>query len=67
MKWAYDGIVDDIVSLEKAKDGVERRDQLMRETLDELATMAELSTGTAFTTTGLARRLSTRCTGTLKG
>jgi hypothetical protein len=51
LKWAYDGIVDDIVTLEKAKDGAEHRDKLMRETLDELATMAELSTGTAFTTT----------------
>ncbi len=51
LKWAYDGIVDDIVALETAKDGAERRDELMRETLDELATMAELSTGQAFSST----------------
>jgi hypothetical protein len=50
LKWAYDGIADDIVALETAKDGIERRDELMRETLDELATMAELSTGKAFST-----------------
>jgi hypothetical protein len=48
LKWAYDGIAEDIIALESAKDGIERRDQLMRETLDELATMAELSTGNAF-------------------
>jgi hypothetical protein len=51
LKWAYRGIAEDIIALEAAKEGLERRDQLMRETLDELATMAELSTGTAFTTT----------------
>jgi hypothetical protein len=50
-KWACDGIADDIATLEAAKDGAERRDQVMRGALDELATMAELSTGTAFTTT----------------
>lgn len=50
LQWAYDGIADDITALEKAKDGLEHRDQLLRKTLDELATMAELSTGTAFTT-----------------
>ena len=50
VKWAYDGIADDIIALETAKDGAERRDQLMRETLDELATMAELATGNAFST-----------------
>ena len=50
LKWAYDGIVDDIATLEQAKDGLERRDQIMRETLDELATMAELQMGRAFTT-----------------
>jgi hypothetical protein len=50
VKWAYDGIADDIVALESAKDGAERRDQLMRETLEELATMAELATGNAFST-----------------
>jgi hypothetical protein len=50
LKWTYDGIVDDIVTLEKAKDGVERRDQILRETLEELATMAELQTGKAFVT-----------------
>jgi len=50
LKWAYDGIIDDIVTLEKAKDGLERRDQIMRETLDELATMAELQTRKPFTT-----------------
>jgi hypothetical protein len=50
VKWAYDGIADDISALEMAKEGTERRDQLMRETLDELATMAELATGNAFST-----------------
>ena len=50
LKWAYDGIVDDIVTLEKAKDGIERRDEIMRETLEELATMAELQTDKTFTT-----------------
>ena len=50
LKWACDGIADDIVALEAGKDGVERRDELLRETLEELATMAELSTGNAFTT-----------------
>jgi len=50
LKWACDGIVDDIVTLEAAKDGLEHRDKLLRETLDELSTMAELSTGNAFTT-----------------
>lgn len=52
LQWACDGIVDDIVTLESAKDkdALERRDQLMRETLEELSTMAELSTGSAFTT-----------------
>ncbi len=50
LKWTYDGIVDDLGTLEKAKDGAERRDQILRETLDELATMAELQTGRAFTT-----------------
>jgi len=50
VKWAYDGIADDIVALETAKDGPERRDQLMREALDEIATMAELATGNAFST-----------------
>jgi len=50
VKWACDGIADDFATLETARDGVERRDQVMRATLEELATMAELSTGTAFTT-----------------
>lgn len=50
LKWTYDGIVDDIVTLAKAKDGIERRDQILSETLEELATMAELQTGKAFTT-----------------
>jgi hypothetical protein len=49
LQWACEGIADDIVALEKAKDGIERRDQILRETLDELATVSELSTGTAFT------------------
>jgi hypothetical protein len=57
LKWAYDGIVDDIVALERANDGIERRDELMRETLDELATMAELSTGTTCTATAWRRAL----------
>jgi hypothetical protein len=57
LKWACDGIVDDIVTLEAAKDGIERRDQLVRETLEELATMAELSTGTAFTTAAWRKAL----------
>lgn len=52
LKWAYDGVVDDMTSLEKAKDGAERRDQLMRETLEELATMAELATDKPFTKAG---------------
>lgn len=51
LQWAYRGIADDIIALEAAKDGAERRDQLLRETLEELATMAELSTGAAFVTT----------------
>ena len=51
LTWAYRGIAEDIIALEAAKDGLERRDQLMRETLDELATMAELSTGTRFVAT----------------
>jgi hypothetical protein len=50
VKWAYDGIADDIIALESAKDGAEHRDQLMRETLEEIATMAELATGNAFST-----------------
>jgi hypothetical protein len=50
VKWAYDGIADDIVALETAKDGAEHRDKLMRETLEEIATMAELATGTPFST-----------------
>jgi hypothetical protein len=50
LKWAYDGIADDIIALETSKDGVERRDELMREAIEELATMAELSTGNAFST-----------------
>jgi len=50
LKWACDGIADDLATLEAAKDGAERRDQLLRATLDELATIAELSTGTPFTT-----------------
>jgi hypothetical protein len=50
LKWACDGIADDIVALEKATDGAERRDQLLSETIEELATMAELSTGNAFIT-----------------
>ena len=49
LKWTYDGIVDDIVTLERAKDGIERRDQILRETLEELATMAELQTNKPFT------------------
>jgi hypothetical protein len=44
------GIVDDIAALETASDGIARRDQLLRESVDELATMAELSTGNAFST-----------------
>ena len=52
LKWAYDGIVDDMTSLEKAKDGAERRDELLRETLEELATMAELATDKPFTKAG---------------
>jgi hypothetical protein len=50
LKWAYDGIADDILALEAAQEGPERRDQLLREALDELATMAELSTGVVFST-----------------
>jgi hypothetical protein len=49
LKWAYDGIVEDIGTLEAAKAGAERRDELLGTTLDELATMAELSTGMPFT------------------
>lgn len=56
VKWAYDGIADDIVALESGKDGAERRDKLMSETLDELATMAELATGTTFPTKGTWRQ-----------
>jgi hypothetical protein len=52
IKWAYDGIVDDVAALEVVKDGLERRDQIMRETLDELAVMAELSTGKSFVKAG---------------
>ena len=48
LKWAYDGIADDIAALEAMKDERERRDQILRETLDELAVMAELSTGGSF-------------------
>jgi hypothetical protein len=51
VKWAYDGIAGDLIALERANDGVERRDQLMHETIEELATMAELATGNAFSTT----------------
>jgi len=58
LKWAYDGIADDISALEAAKDGVEHRDQLLRETLDELATMAELSTGNAFELTDWRQALN---------
>lgn len=50
VKWACDGIADTIGTLEAAKDGAERRDQVMQATLDELATIAELATGTPFTT-----------------
>jgi hypothetical protein len=50
LKWAYDGIADDIIALETAKDGAERRDQLKRETIEELAMMTELSIGNAFST-----------------
>jgi hypothetical protein len=46
--WAYDGIADDLTTLETVRDGVERRDQIMRETVDELTAMAELSTGRSF-------------------
>jgi len=52
LKWAYDGIVDDITALEKGKDGGEQRDKLMRATLDELATMAELATDKSFAKAG---------------
>jgi hypothetical protein len=46
--WAYDGIADDLTTLETVSDGVERRDQILRETVDELTAMAELSTGRSF-------------------
>lgn len=42
---AYERIADDLTTLEAASDGVERRDQLMRETVGQLTAMAELSTG----------------------
>jgi hypothetical protein len=49
LKWACDGITDDIVVLEKGTGDKDLRDRLMRESVEELSTMAELSTGNAFT------------------
>jgi hypothetical protein len=47
--WAYDGIVDDIGTLEAAKNptALARRDQILRQTLEEIAVIAELTTGKA--------------------
>jgi hypothetical protein len=48
LKWACDAIADDFALLEGARGGDDRRDRIMRETLDELTAMAELSSGRSF-------------------
>jgi hypothetical protein len=48
LKWTCDAIADDFALLEGARGGDDRRDQIMRETLDELTAMAELSSGRSF-------------------
>lgn len=47
--WAYDGIVEDIGTLEAAKNptAIARRDQILRQTFEEIAVIAELTTGKA--------------------
>jgi secreted protein with Ig-like and vWFA domain len=45
--WAQRGISDDVTTLETAKEAADRRDELLRETLEEIAVIAELSTGQA--------------------
>ena len=47
--WAYDGIVEDIGTLEAATNptAIARRDQILRQTFEEIASIAELTTGTS--------------------
>jgi hypothetical protein len=42
---ARQGIAEDVTTLETVKEAAGRRDELLRETLEEIAVMAELSTG----------------------
>jgi hypothetical protein len=54
---AYERIADDLTALEAATDGVQRRDQIMRATVEGLMAMAELSTGRASGTSTWAEAL----------
>jgi hypothetical protein len=48
LTWAQKGIVEDLGALEAAKGSSSRSAELLRETLDEIAVIAELSTGQPF-------------------
>jgi hypothetical protein len=48
LTWAQKGIVEDLGALEAAKDASGRCADLLRETLEEIAVIAELSTGQPF-------------------
>ena len=48
LKWACDTIADNFTVLEGVRGGDDHRDRIMRETLDELTAMAELSNGRSF-------------------
>jgi hypothetical protein len=50
LAWAQQSITDEIVTLESAKAAPEQRDALLRAIVEEIAVMAELSTGRPFAT-----------------